>query len=235
MWGASEIERRALSTLPRDVEINRPVFADGDGAEVGDLIPADGPSPLDLFRRAELARIVGKLMAEHLTPREERILRQRFGFGSLDILTLDEIGKTLGLSRERVRQIQDEALRKLAPHLVRIFGGEPIEKIRRRPKAEVEPEPKDCFCSTCKSWVDQSEMGGEKTCMVCVVKARDRRRATYRESRRRRVEAGLVKPLTPEQRTAANARAYERKKQRLGTDGLRALWRRQRERRSECI
>jgi RNA polymerase primary sigma factor len=48
-----------------------------------------------------------------LNPREEKILRMRFGIGEKTDYTLEEVGKVFGISRERVRQIEERALRKL--------------------------------------------------------------------------------------------------------------------------
>ena len=48
-----------------------------------------------------------------LTPREEKILRMRFGIGSTEVHTLAEVGAIFGVSRERIRQIEALALRKL--------------------------------------------------------------------------------------------------------------------------
>jgi RNA polymerase primary sigma factor len=48
-----------------------------------------------------------------LAPREEKILRMRFGIGEKTDYTLEEVGKRFGISRERVRQIEERALRKL--------------------------------------------------------------------------------------------------------------------------
>jgi RNA polymerase primary sigma factor len=83
-----------------------------------------GPSPVDtvedhtvvspwiyLARRDMSARIEQTLQS--LPPREERVLRLRFGIGDDHPCTLDEIGQVLRVSRERVRQIQATAIRRL--------------------------------------------------------------------------------------------------------------------------
>lgn len=63
--------------------------------------------------RLEMCERLERVMRENLSPREERILRLRFGFD--DELTLDQIGQKgyMDLSRERIRQVQDKALGKL--------------------------------------------------------------------------------------------------------------------------
>jgi RNA polymerase primary sigma factor len=57
---------------------------------------------------------------EQLTPREQRILRMRFGIGEAQDHTLEEVGKVFGVTRERIRQIEAKALEKLRkPQLAR--------------------------------------------------------------------------------------------------------------------
>ena len=53
------------------------------------------------------------LMLSELTPRERRVLHLRFGFGGIEALTLKEVGGMFGVTRERIRQIEGKALRKL--------------------------------------------------------------------------------------------------------------------------
>jgi RNA polymerase primary sigma factor len=66
-------------------------------------------SPFDLALRAQLE----VLIRERLTAKQAEVLLQRFGFGDSGEQTLEQVGNRLGLTRERVRQIQDGALTKL--------------------------------------------------------------------------------------------------------------------------
>lgn len=66
-------------------------------------------SPFDLALRAQLE----VLIKDRLTPKQAEVLLQRFGFGDSGEQTLEQVGSRLGLTRERVRQIQDDALTKL--------------------------------------------------------------------------------------------------------------------------
>ena len=59
-----------------------------------------------------MAEIIRELF-HGLTPREEKVIRMRFGIGETDSFTLDEIGKEFGVTRERIRQIEAKAVIKL--------------------------------------------------------------------------------------------------------------------------
>ena len=83
------------------------------GTEFGDFI-ADkhASSPLETTIQTNLTREIRKALV-FLTPREAKILRMRFGIDEKREYTLDEIGREFGISRERIRQIENAALRKL--------------------------------------------------------------------------------------------------------------------------
>ncbi|WP_181158026.1 sigma-70 family RNA polymerase sigma factor [Burkholderia multivorans] len=70
------------------------------------------PDPMDIVSNSEILVTIDKLLST-LKPKEEQILRLRFGIGVEEALTLDEIGCQYGVTRERVRQIEAAALRKL--------------------------------------------------------------------------------------------------------------------------
>jgi len=78
---------------------------------VYDLVD-DGPSPEDNAILSELKTAVTASLAT-LTPREERVLRKRFGIGLPTDYTLNEISKGFSVTTERIRQIEAKALRKL--------------------------------------------------------------------------------------------------------------------------
>jgi RNA polymerase primary sigma factor len=88
----------------------------GDDEESGDLRQTvedpRAPSPDQYARKREVRERVGETL-KSLSPREEQILRMRFGIGEHQAHTLEEIGWKLRISRERVRQIEAAALRKL--------------------------------------------------------------------------------------------------------------------------
>jgi RNA polymerase primary sigma factor len=120
--GAAEISARAgiaigrveqvLSMVQEPTSLDLPIGEDGD-ATLGDLIAAtDGIDPQAAVEAGALANCMSEALAE-LTPREQRILRMRFGIGEAQDHTLEEVGKVFGVTRERIRQIEAKALEKL--------------------------------------------------------------------------------------------------------------------------
>jgi RNA polymerase primary sigma factor len=77
-----------------------------------EILHAGEPGPAEEV----LARLLGESLRaamEILSPREREVLRCRFGLADAEVLTLEEIGRQLGVTRERVRQIEQRALGKL--------------------------------------------------------------------------------------------------------------------------
>ncbi|HMD33699.1 MAG TPA: sigma-70 family RNA polymerase sigma factor [Vicinamibacterales bacterium] len=79
---------------------------------LGEVLKADTPSPEDVTIRRDLGRKVRRAMAP-LSPREQQIIRLRYGIGADRPETLDEISRRFALSRERIRQIEMSAMRKM--------------------------------------------------------------------------------------------------------------------------
>jgi len=105
--------KRILESTNEVVQLDTPVF-DGEKATLLDFIPDEGsPVPDTIVAESSLTNhIRGALKA--LTPREEEIIKMRFGIDLQSTYTLDEIGKKFDLTRERIRQIEKKALEKLA-------------------------------------------------------------------------------------------------------------------------
>lgn len=103
--------REVLLRVPRSVSLETKVGKERD-TELGDLLETDCISPEELLMRESLRRDLQQLMAD-LTNRERDVIRMRFGLGDGTPYSLAEIGRTLELSRERVRQIESKALQKL--------------------------------------------------------------------------------------------------------------------------
>jgi RNA polymerase primary sigma factor len=103
---------QVLSLVQEPTSLDLPIGEDGD-ATLGDLIEAkDIISPQAAAEASALATSVNEALAK-LTPREQRILRMRFGIDGAGDHTLEEVGQVFGVTRERIRQIEAKALEKL--------------------------------------------------------------------------------------------------------------------------
>jgi RNA polymerase primary sigma factor len=110
---ALEQVRRALDVVAQPVSLETPTGTERDAGELGDLIiDSSSPAADELVSQGELRVQTSALLAE-LPEREAEIIRLRFGLGDGPQRTLEEIGARLSLSRERARQLEREALRKL--------------------------------------------------------------------------------------------------------------------------
>ncbi|MBI5407384.1 MAG: sigma-70 family RNA polymerase sigma factor [Nitrospirae bacterium] len=104
--------REILKTMQEPLSLERPVGSEGD-ALLEDFIEDSQPTaPHDEIVKNELAGQINETLST-LSPREEKVLRMRFGIGESKSYTLDEVGEYFHLSRKRVRQIEAKALRKL--------------------------------------------------------------------------------------------------------------------------
>ena len=98
---------RSRQPLSLDITIG-----ENDGNALGDLLPDDGDSPEEVVTNRHLRQDLNTLMAE-LTPQQQDVIALRFGLRGDKPLTLAKVGDQLDVSRERVRQIQQDALRRL--------------------------------------------------------------------------------------------------------------------------
>jgi len=107
-----EAVRGMMDASQHAIALERPVGDDGD-SEFGDFIEdQDTPSPVESATQHLLQETIEEVLSE-LTPRQSHILRLRFGLGGGEPHTLEEIANKFGLSRERIRQLEKEALRRL--------------------------------------------------------------------------------------------------------------------------
>ena len=105
--------RKVLATTKDPVSLDSPIGTDDGDSVVGSFIEdAKAVSPFKATSYNNLKEITASLLA-NLTPREERVLRMRFGIGMDSDHTLEEVGKQFSVTRERIRQIEAKALRKL--------------------------------------------------------------------------------------------------------------------------
>ena len=100
------------SIAKEPVSLETPV-GDEEDSSLGDFIEdKNALQPLDTAIQSNLSESTTKILAS-LTPREERVLRMRFGIGMNTDHTLEEVGLQFSVTRERIRQIEAKALRKL--------------------------------------------------------------------------------------------------------------------------
>jgi RNA polymerase primary sigma factor len=107
--------RMLLPLAHQPLSLDSPAGPEND-AQLGDFVPDKGVvSADDALISTDLAEQTRKVLAK-LTPREEKILRMRFGIGEKSEHTLEEVGNDLSVTRERIRQIEAKALQKLRHH-----------------------------------------------------------------------------------------------------------------------
>ena len=104
--------RKTLKITKEPLSLETPIGDEGD-SHLGDLIEdKNAILPIDAAIQSNLRETTTRVLAS-LTPREERILRMRFGIGMNSDHTLEEVGQQFSVTRERIRQIEAKALRKL--------------------------------------------------------------------------------------------------------------------------
>lgn len=115
--------RRILRLMKQTLSLETPI-GDDDESSLGDFIEDEkSPSPAEAAIESDLTDQTKRVLAT-LTPREEKVLRMRFGVGEKQDYTLEEVGKVLGVTRERVRQIEAKAIRRLRhPTRVKLLKG----------------------------------------------------------------------------------------------------------------
>jgi len=104
--------RKVLKTTKNPISLESPMGDDNDSS-LGDIIEDENAlKPLDVTIYSNLKEITTRILST-LTPREEKVLRMRFGIGMSTDHTLEEVGKQFAVTRERIRQIEAKALKKL--------------------------------------------------------------------------------------------------------------------------
>ena len=113
--------RETVQAFQEPVALEAPI-GDGD-TQFGDMIPDQQAIPPDAHvHRSELTEQLDRILSA-LTPREQTVIRLRFGIGYDEASTLEQVGQSLSVTRERIRQIEAKALKKLkTPEIKELFA-----------------------------------------------------------------------------------------------------------------
>jgi len=104
--------KKVLRIAKEPISLETPI-GDEEDSSLGDFIEdKKAVAPAEEVVHTKLSELIDKLLSD-LTPREEQVLRKRFGIGEKSDHTLEEVGKLFNVTRERIRQIEAKALRKL--------------------------------------------------------------------------------------------------------------------------
>ena len=114
---------RALRCVRNDLSLDSPIDPSGEQSLLH-VLKTDGPGPDVLIHDEDRNNLVRDSLTNCLDPREGVVIRAYFGLDGKERSTLGEIGGTLGVTRERVRQIRNRALGKLKRHLKQRIPGE---------------------------------------------------------------------------------------------------------------
>jgi RNA polymerase primary sigma factor len=95
------------------ISLETPIGEEEESTLADLIADAAARAPSDEAEEGVLADMLDEALKRHLTPREAQVLRMRFGLDDGQVRTLGEVGDELEISRERARQIEAEAIRKL--------------------------------------------------------------------------------------------------------------------------
>ena len=110
--GIDPVKAREIVKVSQEPTSLATPVGDEDDSQLGDFIPAEGLQPEDQATR-ELLKDQLEEVLDTLSPREKRVLQLRFGLEDGKQRTLEEVGREFGVTRERIRQIEAKAVRKL--------------------------------------------------------------------------------------------------------------------------
>lgn len=106
--------KKIRNIIREPYSLDTPLSEDSEESTIGDFIEdTETIVPFDSLENDEIEKFLELAISNDLTEREIKVLRMRFGLGTNSDLTLEDIGKQFGVTRERIRQIESKALRKL--------------------------------------------------------------------------------------------------------------------------
>jgi len=123
------------SVSKRPASLDTPIGED-DSSTLGELVPDEkAKNPFEKLQSKSLIGDVNQVLSQ-LEPREADIIRLRFGLEGRDPLTLEEVGAKIGVTRERIRQLQEQALRQLRKNMATYQKQRTAEEIEEEKKIE---------------------------------------------------------------------------------------------------
>lgn len=117
-WTAEKVlEILAIANMTDITSLDKKISdEDGDNSHdsyIGDFIPSNEPTPQEIIENESTRKFLIQLMRDNLKPREYQVMMLRYGFEDGVRLTLEEIGDLYEVTRERIRQLEHKALKKL--------------------------------------------------------------------------------------------------------------------------
>tara|TARA_B100000282_G_C31728099_1_gene489478 strand:- start:1128 stop:2039 length:912 start_codon:yes stop_codon:yes gene_type:complete len=123
------------SVSKKPASLDTPIGED-DSSTLGELVPDEkAKNPFEKLQIKSLIGDVNQVLSQ-LEPREADIIRLRFGLEGRDPLTLEEVGAKIGVTRERIRQLQEQALRQLRKNMATYQKQRTAEEIEEEKKIE---------------------------------------------------------------------------------------------------
>ena len=127
------------SVSKKPASLDTPIGED-DSSTLGELVPDEkAKNPFEKLQSKSLIGDVNQVLSQ-LEPREADIIRLRFGLEGRDPLTLEEVGAKIGVTRERIRQLQEQALRQLRKNMATYQKQRTAEEIEEEKKLKKEGE-----------------------------------------------------------------------------------------------
>lgn len=121
VWTAEDV--RKLQAIAQDaISLNTVISSseDREDYELGEIIVDTSPGPEELAVIASTRDTLLQIIETILSPKEEKIIKLRYGFETGNHMTLVEVGKRFGVTRERIRQIENGALSKIKKKLEKL-------------------------------------------------------------------------------------------------------------------
>ena len=127
------------SVSKKPASLDTPIGED-ESSTLGELVPDEkAKNPFEKLQSKSLIGDVNQVLSQ-LEPREADIIRLRFGLEGRDPLTLEEVGAKIGVTRERIRQLQEQALRQLRKNMATFQKQRTAEEIEEEKKLKKEGE-----------------------------------------------------------------------------------------------